>query len=206
MSYANAVFAVSVNAIALFNERAMLSIDGAKPKILRAGKSYLGIKLISSNTSQAIIEVDGKREVLTLNSSLVLNERLGTKASKSYAKSVQLFVNEVGFFQSEGKVNGKSVEFLVDTGANLVVLNSLEANRIGLDYKDGQKAEARTASGVAPMFLINVAKMSVGGIELDNIETGIIEGSFPPHPLLGMTFLSRLNMERNGDVMTLKKP
>jgi len=199
------VFSLSVNAIALFKDRAMLSINGGKPKIIRAGKTYAGVKLISSNTSEAVIEIDGKREKITLNSSLVLNEQLGAKASSSYAQSIELFVNERGFFQSQGEINGKEIVFLVDTGANLVVLNSIAANRIGLSYKDGEKTQAATASGVAPMFLVNVETMSIGGIVLNNIQTGVIEGSFPESPLLGMSFLSRLNMERNGDVMTLKR-
>lgn len=200
------ISAASVKVIALFENRAMLSIDGGKAKILRAGTSLSGVKLVSSNTSEAIIEVNGKRKTLTLNSSLVLEGSLGTKASNSYASSVQLFVDDQGFFRGKGEVNGKGLEFLVDTGANLVVLNSVEANKVGLDYKAGVETVAKTASGVAPMYLITAQKMSIGGIELSNVEMGVIEGGFPQYPLLGMTFLSRLNMQRNGEIMTLSRP
>ena len=86
-----------------------------------------------------------------------------------------------------------------------MVLNSIQADKIGLDYKNGQKSQATTASGVASMFLVNVKAMTIGGIEVNNVETGVIVGSFPTIPLLGMTFLGRLNMERNGDIMTLKR-
>jgi len=184
----------------------MLSVDGGKAKIVRAGKTLSGVKLVSSNTSEAVIEVNGKRKTLTLNSSLILEESLGTKASNSYASSVQLFVDEQGFFKGKGAVNGKGLEFLVDTGANLVVLNSSEANKVGLDYKSGVETVAKTASGVAPMYLITAKTMSIGGIELSNVEMGVIEGSFPEYPLLGMTFLNRLDMKRNGEIMTLSRP
>ena len=199
------VMAASVKAVALFEGRAMLSVDGGKAKIISEGKTLSGVKLISSNTSQAIIEVNGKRQTLKLNSSLVLEESLGAKPSNSYASSIQLFVDEKGFFRGDGSVNGKSIKFLIDTGANLVVLNSNEAKRIGLDYKSGVESVARTASGVTPMYLMTVERISIGGLELRNVETGIIEGSFPQYPLLGMSFLGQLKMQQDGKVMTISR-
>ena len=199
------VMAASVKAVALFEGRAMLSVDGGKAKIISEGKTLSGVKLISSNTSQAIIEVNGKRQTLKLNSSLVLEESLGAKPSNSYASSIQLFVDEQGFFRGDGSVNGKSIKFLIDTGANLVVLNSNEAKRIGLDYKSGVESVARTASGVTPMYLMTVERISIGGLELRNVETGIIEGSFPQYPLLGMSFLGQLKMQQDGKVMTISR-
>jgi len=199
------VMAASVKAVALFEGRAMLSVDGGKAKIISEGKTLSGVKLISSNTSQAIVEVNGKRQTLKLNSSLVLEESLGTKPSNSYASSIQLFVDEQGFFRGDGSVNGKSIKFLIDTGANLVVLNSNEAKRVGLDYKSGVESVAKTASGVTPMYLMTVERISIGGLELRNVETGIIEGSFPQYPLLGMSFLGQLKMQQDGKVMTISR-
>jgi len=197
--------ATSVQVIALFKDRAMLSVNGKKAKIIHSGKTYDGVKLISSNTSEAIVQIDGKRKTLKLNGTLVLDKSLGSKPSNSYSKEIQLFVNELGFFQSDGAINGESINFLVDTGANLVVINSFDANRINLDYKQGQKSRASTASGVAAMYVITADTMSIGGITLNNVKLGVIEGSFPESPLLGMTFLSRLNMQRQGNVMTLRR-
>jgi len=171
--------AKTVAAVALFKDRAMLSIDGKKAKIVRAGTSYQGVKVISSSTSEAVIEIDGTRKTL----------------------KVVLYENEVGFFESDGQVNGRSIKFLIDTGANLVVFSSSDAQRLGLDYESGEKGVASTASGVAPMYRINIDSISIGGVELENITAGVIEGSFPQTPLLGMTFLSRLNMNRTGQTM-----
>ena len=199
--------ATKVQAVALFKDRAMLSVNGQKAKIIRAGSSYRGVKLISSDTSKAVIEVDGQRTTLKLNGATsILNKPLVSKPAQSYVDEVRLYVDENGFFQSGGRINGRSINFLVDTGANIVVINSVEANKIGLDYKQGVKSEASTASGVAPMYVVTADSMSIGDITLDKVKMGVIEGNFPEHPLLGMTFLSRLNMERKGDVMTLSKP
>ena len=115
-TFSNAVLsAESVKAIALFNDRAMLSVDGKKAKIIRAGSTYFGVKLVSSNTSEATVLINGKRETLNLNSALVLSESLASKAPKFQQPSVQLEVNEHGFFQAAGNIEGKSITFLVDT-------------------------------------------------------------------------------------------
>jgi len=196
---------VSVNAVALFNDRAMLSINNAKAKIIRAGSQFMGVKLISSTTQEAVIEVNGRRETLKLNSGVLLSQSLGTKASESYKTTLEIFVDEQGFFQSSGKVNGRSIKFLIDTGANIVVLNSIDASRIGLEYLDGRQTLAATASGTAPMYTVTLDSISIGGIEQEDIEAGVIVGQFPQTPLLGMTFLRGVNMNRTGNTMRLTK-
>jgi len=194
----------SITAIALFDSRAMLSIDGNKAKIMREGQTFKGVTLISSNTSEAVIEVNGKRESLVLNSSTVVSDELGAFKLRE-RKVVELRENDLGFFESSGTVNGRSINFLVDTGASLVVMNSLQADQIGLEYKEGELGYASTASGTAPMFYVSLDTISIGGIELNNVQAGVIEGSFPEKPLLGMTFLSEVNMTRNGNLMTLEE-
>lgn len=196
--------AKSVAVIALFNDRAMLSVDGKKAKIVWAGSTFQGVKVISSNTSEAVVEVDGKQRVLKLNGAAVLGTKLGSSSNSTSASTV-LYENESGFFESDGQVNGRSIKFLIDTGANIVVFNSQDASRLGLDYLSGEKSFASTASGLAPMYTINVDSISVGGIVLEDIRAGVIEGGFPQRPLLGMTFLSRLDMNRSGQTMVLKK-
>ena len=54
------------------------------------------------------------------------------------------------------------------------------------------------------MYSLSIDSISVGGIELKDIQAGVIEGGFPEIPLLGMTFLSRLDMSRSGKTMVLK--
>ncbi len=194
----------SVTAIALFKDRAMLSVDGQKAKIVRAGNTHKGVKLISSNTSEAVIEVNGQQDTLVLNGTTTVTDQLGS-FDPALKPEVTIRVNEAGFFESRGAVNGKSINFLVDTGANIVVMNSIQADAIGLDYQSGQRSLASTASGNAPMYTLTANRMSLGSIELRDVDLGVIEGAFPEIPLLGMTFLSRLDMIREGNVMTLKK-
>lgn len=204
MTMASTVTAKSVTAVALFNDRAMLSVDGQKAKIIRAGAVLNGVKLISSNTDEAVVEIDGQRETLTLNSTTELSHGLGAVSQTQSGQSIELQVNANGFFESFGQVNGRNIRFLVDTGANLVVLNSVDAQRVGIDYLDGIKTFAATASGTAPMYEVELDSITLGGIRVEQVKAGVIEGQFPVTPLLGMTFLRELNMTRNGNTMTLE--
>ena len=196
--------ATSVTAIALFKDRAMLSIDGAKAKIIKAGATYKEVTLVSSSTSEAVIEIGGERKRLRLNSTAKLSTPLGGTRS-SLPSSVTLYENENGFFETNAQVNGRVIKFLVDTGANIVVLNSFDADRLGIEYQQGRRTFASTASGRAPMYAIVLDEISIGGISLKNINTGVIEGGFPESPLLGMSFLRGLDMTRSGGTMLLRE-
>jgi len=193
-----------VTAVALFEGRAMLAVDDNRAKIIKAGTSYKGVKLLRSNTSEAVIEVEGERQTLRLNGTATLSNSLGASRN-SLPSSVTLYENDKGFFETEGQINGGSIRFLVDTGANIVVLNSGDAERLNIDYKKGIRNIATTASGEAPMFSIELDKISIGGITLENVQSGVIEGAFPTRPLLGMTFLGRLDMNRKGGTMVLRE-
>lgn len=194
----------TVHAVALFNGRVMLSVNGGKAKIVKVGDTYKSVKVIAANTEQATIKLNGKTEVLRLNGTVFLSQKLGTKSSGS-KKSIRLWADDDGFFRADGQVNDSSVEFLVDTGANLVVMSSRQADSIGLGYRSGQLGMAETASGRAQMFVVQLDQVSIQGLQLEDIEAGVVIGSFPKIPLLGMTFLDKLEMQRRGDVMTLSK-
>ena len=201
---ASSASAKSITAIALFSERAMLSIDGSKPKIVRQGDSHLGVKLISSNTSEAVVEFDDKRKTLTLNGTAVLTESFGSAPSSDVVeKSIVLYEDRSGFFQTDGYVDGQRTSFLVDTGANIVVFNSVTADRLGIDYAKGQLGSVTTASGRTTMYNLTLDKISIGGITLRNIQTGVIRGGFPEVPLLGMSFLGQLEISKKGNKLTL---
>jgi aspartyl protease family protein len=51
---------------ALFEGKAMLAVDGGKPRTVRAGETYAGVKLISANSEEAVVFVNGKRQRLKI--------------------------------------------------------------------------------------------------------------------------------------------
>ena len=190
----------TVSIYALFNGKAILLVDGSR-RVLKVGdESPEGIRLISASTEtdEAVIELNGKRRVLKLG--VVVSS-----FNNAAPASATLWAGDRGFFHADGSINGVSVTFLVDTGANTIAMNSATARRIGLAYEKGQAGIATTASGYVRVYRLILDLVKVGDIELRNIEAGVIDGPQPDTPLLGMSFLGRLEMRRDGDKMELIK-
>jgi aspartyl protease family protein len=109
-------------------------------------------------------------------------------------------------YKSSGSINGVPMQFLLDTGATLVSISERDAKRIGLDYKRlGTRGSSITASGVSPIWRMQLARVKVGEIELHNVEAAVHTGDFPPIALLGNSFLSRVKMTRTGSAVVLQR-
>ena len=104
-----------------------------------------------------------------------------------------------------GHINGKSARFLVDTGATSVSMGSAEAKRFGINYAAGQKAFTSTANGVAPVYRVKLDEVRLGDITLNNVDGVVHLDNSLPVILLGMSFLNRMEMKRDGEKMTLTK-
>ncbi len=191
----------SIRILGLFSGKAVVQLDG-RQRLLRAGQtSPEGVMLVSANAREAVLEVNGKRDTYTL----------GIHISSSYAApegrelSVQIWPDAMGMYTVIGSINGFPVRFLVDTGATAIAMNAAEAKRLGIDYRVvGKPGMASTASGVVKSYGVMLDRVKVGDIQLRNVRAGVIDGSHPRHVLLGMTFLSRVEMARQGQLLELK--
>ena len=196
---ASAVEKISLQA--LFKDKAIIVVDGAR-RILKSGEeSPEGVKLLATDTQEekAEIEIGGKREVLKLG---VVIAGFASKGKGS----VILYPETNGHYFIEGLVNGVPVRFMVDTGATIIGMNSIVANRIGLDYrKQGRPGFVNTAGGTVPTYYIKLNNVTVGDITLYNVDASIVEGSSPREALLGMSFLGHLNMKRDSEKMELSE-
>jgi aspartyl protease family protein len=179
----------------LFRDKAMVSIDGSPPKLIAAGQTMQGVKLVSANSESATFEIDGKQRVLGMGQSFA------TSAGKG-KPSVTLSADPSGHFIAQGSINGASVVFLLDTGASSVTLPASVAGRLGIDYKSGQMMGASTANGVIPAWRVVFNNVRVGNINMNQVEGLVVETSMPA-ALLGMSFLNRTDMKREGQIMTL---
>lgn len=191
--------AESIALHALFKDKAILVIDGAR-RVLKSGDtSPEGVRLIQTDTQreEAEVEVDGKRRVI----------RLGMIAGgfASQAKSsITLYPDSGGHFFADGLINGVAVRFMVDTGATTIAMNGATASRVGLDYKrSGRAGVAGTAAGMVRVYNLTLNSVQVGDVTLHNIEAGVIEGNYPTEVLLGMSFLGRFDMKREGEKLEL---
>jgi aspartyl protease family protein len=101
-------------------------------------------------------------------------------------------------------VNGAAVRFLVDTGATMVSLGASDARRIGLDFNRGQKGMTQTANGQTMVSKVKLDTVRIGDVTLHNVDA-LIHQTEMPMALLGMSFLNRMEMQRDGSTMTLRK-
>src|SRR6266850_2290771 len=100
-------------------------------------------------------------------------------------------------------VIGLPVRFVVDTGATFIALPQRDAERLGIDYRAGQLGQTRTANGVAQVYVVKLDAVRIGGIELHNVDATVHVGAGLDQALLGMSFLNRVQMQRDGGTMTL---
>lgn len=192
---------ISVNA--LFGGKAQISVNGGKPVMLSVGQtSPEGVKLVSADSSAAVIEFQGKRQTLTTGGSGRFG---GASSAGSSSGSVTLTADTQGHYQTLGQINGGTVQFLVDTGATAISMSSTRARQLGINYLGGQRGYTQTANGRAAAYRITLDTVKVGDITLHNVDAVVLEGDALPVVLLGMSFLSRTEMKRDGQSLTLVK-
>ena len=190
-----------ITVLGLFKDKAIVNIDG-KQRVIRAGETTPeGVLLISANSEQAVIEIDGNTATYKLGS------HIGTQYAKpAEGTAVQIWPDASGMYNAVGSINGYPVDFLVDTGATLIAMNRNQARRLGIDYLvDGKPSYAATASGVVATYQVRLKRVRVGDIELTDVEASVIDGDFPLEVLLGNSFLNRLQMTRQGKMLELRK-
>jgi len=191
-----AAWAASVSVVGLFKDKAIVSIDGGKPRTLSVGQSVQGVKLVAADSDSARFDVDGKHRTLGMGQSFAGGTQTGAR------QSVSLTADARGHFAATGSLNGYPMSFLVDTGATAIAISAAEARRIGLDYKAGQATGVSTAAGVVPAWRVKFSTVKVGSITLNQVDGMVVEAGLSV-PLLGMSFLNRMEMKRDGQTMTL---
>lgn len=191
--------APEIIASGLFKNKAFLTIDGVN-QLLKVGEtSPEGVKLVSSSSKHAIIEVDRKLVKLTVS------QRISASFSDAKFAEVKLLRHRNGHFFASGAINGYPAKFMVDTGATAIAMNINEARRFGIKPESGVLSTASTAGGIVKTYVVNLNKVRVGSITLHNISATIVDGDHPVQILLGNTFLSKVNMSEQAGVMVLRK-
>jgi aspartyl protease family protein len=204
LSMCAGALAADVNLNGIVGSKALLVIDGGKPRWLAVGESTPeGVKLVSVAGDTAVFELGGKRQTLKMGQS----ERLiaGSTAAGAGSQSVSLTADGGGHFVTTGQINGRSVRFLVDTGATFIALGASEAKRLGINYLQGQKGAVSTANGVVPIYKVKLDEVRVGDVTLNNVDGSVLADDSLPIVLLGMSFLNRMEMKRDGATMVLRK-
>ena len=193
-------FASDISVVGVFPGRgAVLVVDTVGPQTVRLGQKLGGVTLVSVDKTGAVVDDGGRRR------SIGLGQHIMGAAVPSPSAQVILRADESGHFVTDAAVNGSSFRFLVDTGATVVSISGKDARQMGIDFTKGTKSVAMTANGPVQVYRIKLDSVRMGAIELLNVDAMVVDGGGLTQPLLGMSFLNRLEMRRDGDSMTLKR-
>lgn len=199
--FSNLSYAIDINLVGLGTNKAILVIDGSKPRTLSIGKkTKSGVKLLSTNRNSAVIEVSGERRQLIMGQNLSF-------APPVKGSQVTLQSDSGGHFYVTAKINNKSsVRLIVDTGATMVTLSNEDAIRLNIPNYKKEPITIATANGISTAYKIKLNLIQVGNITLSNIDAIVIaESNNLKISLLGMSFLNRMIVKKDGSTMTLTK-
>jgi aspartyl protease family protein len=193
-------FATDVTVVGLFPSKAVVTINRGSPRILAVGQATPeGVKLVSVDSSAAVLEIDGKRQRLEMG------QHFETPAQGGERTSVILAPDSRGHFIADAQVNGGHLRLMVDTGATMVRISTQDALRLGIDYTKGEPGWSIVADGRrVPNYRLKLDSVSIGGLTLYGVDATVGEGGMG-YGLLGMSFLSRTEMRREGQNLTLTK-
>ncbi|MFL9669976.1 TIGR02281 family clan AA aspartic protease [Variovorax sp. AB1(2024)] len=191
----------SVTLTGTIGSRAILIVNGAPPKTVAVGETFQGVKLVSLQSEQAVVELDGKRVNLRMDTPVSIG---GGGGGSGGGSRVVLSADSRGHFMTQGAINGRAVTFMLDTGATSVAMSAADAQRIGLDYIKGQPVQIGTANGTTSGYKLRLQSVRVGDVEVYDIDAVVSQQSMP-FVLLGNSFINRFSMRRDADQMVLEK-
>ncbi len=200
--FAAPVWAQSVAINGTLGNKALLIVDGGFPKAVAVGEVHKGIKVVAIQGEQVTLELGGKRQTLRVGDAPA---SVGSGAGEQLSGArVVLTAGPGGHFLTDGQINGRTVQFMVDTGATTVALSVADAKRIGLNYQSGQPVQMSTANGVTQGWRVTLNTVRVGDVMVSGVEAVVSPGGMP-YVLLGNSFLSRFQMNRTNDQMVLER-
>jgi aspartyl protease family protein len=127
-------------------------------------------------------------------------------AVSSNYSTVTLNSDSRGHFQIDARVDGRSIEFLVDTGASSIALRESSAAKLGIhpsarDYS----VKMQTANGIGKAARVQLGRVEVGGITVRDVVALVVPDESLSTNLLGMTFLSRVKWSHDRGRLVLEQ-
>lgn len=193
--------AVQAQVVALsgiLGPRALLVVDGTAPRSVAPGETHRGVTVVWVGRDEAAVDIAGQRRTVVLGAAPV------SIRSASAGQRVVLKSDARGHFMGSGSINGRAMQYMVDTGATAVSIGQPEADRLGLAYRDGPQVLMTTANGTIQGWRLKLDAVRVGDVELRGVDAVVTPQSIP-YVLLGNSFLSAFQMTRLNDEMVLER-
>lgn len=181
------------------NGSAILVIDDQEYS-LQEGQAINDVLLIEAGNRYALLEINGLRQRLSVNSQVRVKANYYEKSNKP----VVIKAKAGGHHWVNGTINGKSVNFIVDTGASSISMNQSTASRLGINYRNAKKIRTNTANGTVEGNVVSLKRVAIGDIVQRNVTASVLPDNSLSVVLLGNSFLSKVDLRIDEGVMTLQ--
>lgn len=196
----------SVGISGTLGDKVLISVNGAPARVVAAGEQHDGVRIIEVRGDRVTVEVNGERRTLAVGLGDAFTPRR-TPADASQAANgrggVTLTADAHGQFSAQVQINGIDATFLVDTGASVVTLPSSLARRANIDLERATPILISTANGRARAHRVLLNTVKLSDLTAHLVEAVVVEDAKLPYALLGMSFLKRMVMHRDGDSLIL---
>lgn len=195
--FSGALVAAEVEVRGLFAGSALLMING-ESKLLKQGTDYQGVTLVSANSKEAVVSINGKQHRLGMS------KRISASFKAAEHNEVRLAPGRGGHYRTPARINNQPVTVMVDTGATAVAMSLPQARVLGIDYRNGTLTRVSTANGVVNAYRVMLAEVTVGTVTIKNVEGLVNMGNYPDMILLGNSYLQRVKMFTENGVLVFQ--
>jgi aspartyl protease family protein len=123
-----------------------------------------------------------------------VRQALPASAADTRRRSVVIARNAHGHFDVDGRINGRRIDFVVDTGASVVALTARDAARLGIrPSPNAYTADVKTANGTVRAAPARLDVVEIGNLQLRDVTALVLPNDALTDNLLGLSFLSRLH-------------
>jgi len=128
-------------------------------------------------------------------------------SSSSDSREVTITPGRNGHFQVEGRVDGRRIDFMVDTGASVIALTARDAATLGIHpTANDYTAMVRTANGAVRAAPVELNMVEIEDLTVRNVAAMVMPDGALSDNLLGLSFLSRLHRyEYSGGKLVLEQ-
>jgi aspartyl protease family protein len=115
------------------------------------------------------------------------------QANVSASRSVIIAPGSGGHFRVAGRIDGRRVNFMVDTGASVIALTQRDAATLGIGPAERDYvAMVKTANGAMRVAPVELGMVEIDDLEVHNVAAVVLPPGVLNENLLGLSFLSRL--------------
>jgi aspartyl protease family protein len=132
--------------------------------------------------------------------------RIASATPAASGRTVRLDSDPRGHFQVDARIDGRSINLIVDTGASLVVINESSAARLGIFPKPSDYVgRSQTANGESKFAPVRLSRIEVNGITVYDVQAAVKPDAMLRTNLLGMSFLSRVKWSHDRGRLVLEQ-